>query len=98
MGLENRATDYIIHSFLPSTAFHYLTFPSLLSTSQPQNQVQSRLLLDIVVAQGSSILQLLTSKDESLLVWWDTLLVLDLGFDVIDGIRGLDFQSDCLSS
>jgi hypothetical protein len=98
MQLNDTATDYFIHSFLPSTAFHYLTFPSLLSTSQPQNQVQSRLLLDIVVAQGSSILQLLTSKDKSLLVWWDTLLVLDLGLDIINGIRGLDFQSDCLSS
>ena len=98
MQLINTETDYFIHSFLPSTAFHYLTFPSLLSTSQPQNQVQSRLLLDIVVAQGSSILQLLTSKDKSLLVWWDTLLVLNLGLNVINGIRGLDFQSDCLSS
>jgi hypothetical protein len=98
MQLNDTATDYFIHSFLPSTAFHYLTFPSLLSTSQPQNQVQSRLLLDIVVAQGSSILQLLTSKDKSLLVWWDTLLVLNLGLDIIDGVRGLDFQSDRLSS
>jgi hypothetical protein len=87
MQLNDTATDYFIHSFLPSTAFHYPITPTLLlSTSQPQNQVQSRLLLDIVVAQGSSIFQLLTSKDKSLLVWWDTLLVLDLGFDVIDGV------------
>jgi hypothetical protein len=98
MQLNDTATDYFIHSFLPSTAFHYLLLPSLLSTSQPENQVQSRLLLDVVVAQGSSIFQLLTSKDKSLLVWWDTLLVLDLGLDIINGIRGLDFQSDCLSS
>ena len=86
MQLNDKATDYFIHSFLQSTAFHYLTAPSLLSTSQPQNQVQSRLLLDVVIAQGSSILQLLTSEDKSLLVWWDTLLVLDLGLDVINGV------------
>jgi len=84
--MNHTATDHFIHLCLSSTAFHYLIFPSLLSTSQPQDQVQSRFLLDVVVAQGSSILQLLTSEDKSLLVWWDTLLVLNLGLDVINGV------------
>ena len=40
---------------------------------------------------------MLTSKDETLLVWWDTLLVLDLRFHVVDGVRRLDLESDRLT-
>ena len=41
----------------------------LLGTStQTQDQVQGTLLLDVVVAQGTAILQLLPGKDETLLV------------------------------
>ena len=39
------------------------------TTAQTQHQVESGLLLDVVVAQGTSVLQLLASKDETLLVW-----------------------------
>ena len=60
--------------------------------------MESRLLLDVVVAQGATVLKLLTSKDETLLVRRDTLLVLDLALDVVDGVRGFDLESDGLSS
>ena len=46
------------------------------SSAQPQDQVQGALLLDVVVGQGASVLQLLPSKDETLLVRWNALLVL----------------------
>ena len=48
------------------------------STAKSQNQMESRFLLDIVIRQGSSILQLLAGEDESLLVWGDSLLVLNI--------------------
>jgi hypothetical protein len=48
------------------------------STTQTENQVQGRLLLDVVVAQGSAIFELLSGEDESLLIRGDSLLVLDL--------------------
>ena len=38
-----------------------------------------------------------TSEDETLLVGRDALLVLDLGLDVVDGVRGLHFERDRLS-
>ncbi len=41
--------------------------------------MQSRLFLDVVVAQGAAILELLAGENETLLVGRDTLLVLDLG-------------------
>ena len=56
------------------------------------------LLLDVVVSEGSSVLELLSGEDESLLVRWDALLVLDLGFDVLDGVGLFDLKGDGLAS
>ena len=56
------------------------------TTSESQNEMQGRLLLDVVVRESSAILELLASEDESLLVWGDALLILDLGLHVLDGI------------
>ena len=52
---------------------------SLAATTQTEHQVKGRLLLDVVVAQSAAILQLLASKDETLLIWRDALFVLNLG-------------------
>ena len=53
-------------------------------------QVDGALLLDVVVSKCASILELLSSEDEMQLVWGDALLVQELGFDVVDGVRGLN--------
>ena len=47
--------------------------------TQPQHQVQRRLLLDAVVGQRPAVLELLAREDQPLLVRRDALLVLDLG-------------------
>merc|ERR1711893_346639 len=39
------------------------------ATPEAQHQVKCGLLLDVVVAQGAAILQLLASEDQPLLVW-----------------------------
>jgi hypothetical protein len=59
------------------------------------NKVKSGLLLDVVVRKCSSILKLLSSENETLLIGRDALLVLDLGLDHIDGVRGLHLEGDC---
>jgi hypothetical protein len=59
--------------------------------------MESRLLLDVVVAQGAAILQLLAGEDETLLVRRDALLVLDLGLDVVDGVARLHLEGDSLA-
>lgn len=56
------------------------------SSAEAKHEVKSTLFLDVVIAQGPAILQLLASKDKSLLVWWDTLLILNLRLDVIDRV------------
>ena len=60
--------------------------------------MEGRLFLNVVIRKSSAILELLAGKDESLLVWRDTFLVLDLGFDILDGVRSLDLKSDGLAS
>ena len=69
-----------------------------LTTTESQNQMESWLFLDVVVREGSAILKLLSGKDQSLLIWRDSFLVLNLGFDVLNGVSGFNIQSDCLSS
>ena len=59
--------------------------------------MQRRLLLDVVVGQRATVLQLLPGEDQSLLVGRDALLVLDLGLDVLDRVRRLDLQRDRLA-
>ena len=43
-------------------------------------------LLDIVVGQGAAVFELLAGEDQTLLVGWDALLVLDLALDIVDRI------------
>ena len=59
--------------------------------------MESGLLLNVVVREGAAILKLLASEDEALLVRRDTLLVLDLGLDVVDGVGALDLKGDSLA-
>jgi len=67
------------------------------ATTQAQYQVERGLLLDIVIRERTAILQLLACKDKTLLVWWNTFLILDLGLDIVDRIRSLDVKGDGLA-
>ena len=60
--------------------------------------MECRLFLDIVVWEGSSVFELFTSKDESLLVRRDSLFVLNFAFDVFNGVRSVNVKSNCFSS
>jgi hypothetical protein len=70
---------------------------SLESSSQSKDEVKCRLLLNVVIGESSAVLKLLSSENESLLIWRDTFLVLDLGLDVLNGITWLDIEGDGLS-
>jgi len=56
------------------------------------------LFLDVVVRECSAILKLLSGENESLLIWRNAFLVLDFGFDVLNGVGGFDIQRNGLSS
>ena len=59
--------------------------------------MEGGLLLDVVIREGSAVLELLSSEDKSLLIWRDTFLVLDLGFDVLNGVSWLNVEGDGLT-
>ena len=60
--------------------------------------MEGGLLLDVVIRKGTSVLELLSGEDQTLLVWWNSLLVLDLGLDILNRVGGLNIKGDGLSS
>ena len=54
--------------------------------------------MDVIIAEGATVLKLLSSEDQPLLVWGNTLLVLDLGLNVLNGVGRFDLEGDGLSS
>ena len=59
--------------------------------------MERTLLLDIVVTEGATVFELLSGKDQALLIRGNPFLVLDLGFHIIDGIRWFHIESNGLS-
>ena len=55
------------------------------------------LLLDVVVGQSPTVLQLLAGEDQPLLVRRNALLVMDLGLDIVDRVGRLDLERDGLA-
>ena len=52
--------------------------------------------MDVVVGKGATVLELFSGKDQTLLVRGNAFLVLDLRFNIVDGIGGLDLEGDGL--
>ncbi|RDY12636.1 hypothetical protein CR513_02531, partial [Mucuna pruriens] len=77
LHIINRIRTFNLQSYgLPRQGLH----KNLHATSQTKHQMKSGLLLNVVIGKGSSILKLFPGKDKPLLIWWNTLLVLNLGF------------------
>ncbi len=53
--------------------------------------------LNVVIAEGATILELFARKDESLLIGGDSLLVLDLCLDIVNGVGWFDIEGDGLA-
>ena len=60
--------------------------------------MEGTLLLNVVVGERSAVFQLLASEDQPLLVRWDSLLVLDLGLNVLYRVGWLHLEGDGLAS
>merc|ERR1719468_482398 len=63
-----------------------LLLAPLSATTESKNQVKSRFFLDVVVAQSTAILELFAGENQTLLIWRDSLLILDLGLDILDSV------------
>ena len=53
--------------------------------------------MDVVIRQASSVFELFSGEDKSLLIWGNSFLVLNLGLDVLDRVGGLDLEGDGLA-
>ena len=80
-------------NFIDLSVFH----PSDTS-SESQNEMKSRFLLDVIVRKSSSVFELLSCEDKSLLIGWDTFLVLDFSFDIFDGVSWFNVKGDGFTS
>jgi len=67
------------------------------TSTKTKHEVKCTLFLDVVIRQGSAILQLFTSKDQPLLIWGNSFLILNLGLDILDCVRRLHLQCDCFA-
>jgi hypothetical protein len=56
------------------------------ASTESENEMEGGLFLDVVVLESATVLELFSSEDESLLVWGNTFLVLNLGLDGFDGV------------
>ena len=67
------------------------------TTSQTKHKMEGALFLDVVIAESTAIFQLLTSEDQTLLIWGNAFLILDLSLHVFDGVRWLNLECDGLA-
>lgn len=67
------------------------------TATKTENEMQGGFLLDVVIGEGTSILELLACEDQALLVRGNALLVLNLALDIIDSVGGLHLEGDGLS-
>ena len=67
------------------------------TTTKSKNKVECGILLDGVILECVAIFKLLACEDQSLLIWWDTFLVLDFCLDIFDSVCWFDFECDVLA-
>jgi len=67
------------------------------SSSETEYEMKSWFFLDVVVRKRTSIFQLLASKDQTLLIWGNSFLILNFGLDIFNGVRWLDLKGDCFT-
>jgi len=93
-GLERNSLTWAFHLF----GFWIYFFLSLLSSStKTQHKVKCTFLLNIVVRECSSVFKLLSSENQTLLIWGDSFLVLNLCLNIVDGVRRLYIKRDGLT-
>merc|ERR1712018_981817 len=56
--------------------------------------MEGRFFLDVVVTERTPIFKLLSGEDQTLLIWRDSFLILDLRLHVLDGVAWLNLKGD----
>ena len=67
------------------------------ATEETDHQYKIELILDVVVGEGTTILELLSSEDQALLAWSITLLLLNLGLHFFNSVGWIDVKFESLA-
>ena len=59
--------------------------------------MNSALLGNVIVAESSLSFELFSSKDQSLVISWDTFFVLNFGLDALNSVTRLDLEGHSLA-
>ena len=59
--------------------------------------MNSALLGNVIVAESSLSFKLFSSKDQSLVISWDTFFVLNFGLDALNSVTRLDLEGHSLA-
>ena len=62
------------------------------TASETQDQVERRLLLDVIIGKSTAILQLLSRKNQPLLIRRNSFLILDLRLNIVNCVTWLDIE------
>jgi len=73
--------------------FRYASFIQ----ADPENQMQCRFFLNIVIRQRTTILQLLACKYKLLLIRWDIFLILNFLFYILNAIGPINIECNRFS-
>ena len=82
------------HQTLMTTYAVLLLLTLLGTTAKTEHQVKRGLLLNVIVTQSTSILELLAGEDKALLIRGNTLLILDFALHSLDGVRRFHLEGD----
>ena len=56
--------------------------------------MKSWFFLNIIIGEGSAVFELLSSKDESLLIWGNSFFILNLSLDIFNGVSWFNIKSN----
>lgn len=68
-----------------------------MSAAQPQDQMQRGFFLNVVITEGTTIFELFAGKNQTLLIRWNALLVLNFRFDIVNRVGRFDIERNCLA-
>ena len=73
------------------------SYEYLHSSPESEDKVDCAFLLDVVVSKSTLVFELLSCKNESLLIDWDSFFVCNQSFEVGNSLASLNFACHCLS-
>jgi hypothetical protein len=92
--VRNLLVSLCLNHYYFFKATHIFLHTLTVSTPKTQHKVQGRFLLNIVVRECTTILQLLSGENQTLLIGWNPFLVLNFRLDIINCVRRFHIQRD----